>query len=51
MILSDYKYAILDDDSDMLLEQKDHFVQTDNNIGLTDKDVERLKKILEIDNI
>lgn len=26
-------YVILDDDSDMLLEQKDHFIQTDSYLG------------------
>jgi hypothetical protein len=37
----DYKsYVILDDDTDMLLWQKDNFVNTDGQIGLTDEDVE-----------
>ena len=31
----DYSYIIVDDDNDMLLEQKDNFVQTDPMIGLT----------------
>jgi len=31
------KYAILDDDSDMLLWQKDHFFQCDNEFGLTEE--------------
>lgn len=43
----DYQYAILDDDADMLLEQKEHFVQTDCEIALTDADVKKLQKILE----
>lgn len=30
-----YRYAIIDDDSDMLLRQQDHFFQTDNYSGLT----------------
>lgn len=30
-----YRYAIIDDDSDMLLNQADHFFQTDNYTGLT----------------
>jgi hypothetical protein len=30
-----YKYAIIDDDSDMLLWQQDHFFQVDNYSGLT----------------
>lgn len=32
---SDFHYAILDDDSDMLLWQKDHFFQTSWEKGLT----------------
>lgn len=30
-----YRYAIIDDDSDMLLSQANHFFQTDNYSGLT----------------
>lgn len=30
-----YRYAIIDDDSDMLLWQQNHFFQTDNYSGLT----------------
>jgi hypothetical protein len=30
-----YRYAIIDDDSDMLLNQQSHFFQTDNYAGLT----------------
>lgn len=30
-----YEYVILDDDSDMLLEQADRFIQVDDTIGLT----------------
>ena len=51
MGLADYQYAILDDDGDMLLEQKDHFVKTDFFTGLTDQDVENVKSILESDII
>ena len=47
--LADYQYAILDDDGDMLLEQKDHFVKIDFFTGLTDQDVENVKGILESD--
>lgn len=43
----DYQYAILDDDGDMLLEQKDHFVQTDPLVGVTDENIELLKNILD----
>lgn len=42
----DYQYAILDDDGDMLLEQKDHFVQTNPEVGVTDEDIILLKNIL-----
>ena len=34
----DFNYVILDDDSDMLLEQKDYFIQCDSNEGLTKKE-------------
>jgi hypothetical protein len=44
---SDFKsFVILDDDSDMLLEQKDNFVHVDSKIGLSDKDVEQAIRIL-----
>lgn len=36
------RYAILDDDSDMLLWQKDDFFQTDHKIGLTNEIAERV---------
>ena len=42
----DYQYAILDDDSDMLLEQKEHFVQVDSYEALTDEEVEKVREIL-----
>ena len=32
----DFTYVILDDDTDMLLEQKDHYLNTNSEIGLTD---------------
>jgi hypothetical protein len=31
----DYQYVIIDDDGDMLLNQKDNFVRTDSENGLT----------------
>lgn len=34
---SDYNYIILDDDSDMLLEQKDNFIQCDSMLGLNEE--------------
>lgn len=43
---SDFNYVILDDDCDMLLEQKDNFVHTDSYLGLQDKDVELAIEIL-----
>ena len=41
-----YRYVILDDDSDMLLSQKDNFIQTDSLNGLSRKDVNKAIKIL-----
>jgi hypothetical protein len=40
------KYVILDDDSDMLLEQASHFVHTKTVDGLTEQNVEEAIKIL-----
>lgn len=42
----DFTYVILDDDSDMLLEHKDNFVQTKSEVGLTNDDVKRAVEIL-----
>jgi HAD domain in Swiss Army Knife RNA repair proteins len=42
----DYNYIILDDDTDMLLEQKDHFVNTDSMNGLSIEDAEKAIQIL-----
>jgi hypothetical protein len=42
----DYTYLILDDDSDMLLEHKDHFIRTKSDIGLTQSDVNTSIQIL-----
>lgn len=39
-------YLILDDDSDMLYEQRDHFLKTDGRYGLTDDDVPKAIEIL-----
>lgn len=36
------RYAILDDESDMLLWQKDHFFQTSFDTGITDEMAERV---------
>lgn len=45
---SDFRYAILDDDSDMLLWQKDHFFHTTWEKGLTE---EIAKKVTEHLNV
>jgi hypothetical protein len=42
----DYNYVILDDDTGMLLEHKDYFVNTDKYKGLSDEDAERAIRIL-----
>lgn len=42
----DFNYCILDDDSDMLLEQKDYFVNTDCFEGLTEVKARRVIEIL-----
>lgn len=42
----DYHYVIFDDDSDMLLEQAPHFVQTDPEVGLTHDNVFDAQRIL-----
>lgn len=40
------RYAIIDDENDMLTEQQKHFVQTNSQFGITCKDVERVISIL-----
>jgi len=42
----DYKYVIFDDDTDFLLGQKDNFIHTNEENGITQKDINRAKKIL-----
>ena len=42
-------YVIIDDDSDMLESQLDHFVQTNWEVGLTEEDVNKAIKILNND--
>jgi len=39
------RYAILDDNSDMLSEQLPRFVQTDTFVGLQDEHIDKLKKL------
>lgn len=46
----DFNYVILDDDSDMLLEQAEHFIKTDTYLGLTKDDVEKAISILNRNN-
>jgi hypothetical protein len=41
-------YCIVDDNDDMLPEQLPYFVQTDSRVGLTVKDIEKIKQILKI---
>lgn len=42
----DYEFVIFDDDSDMLLGQKDNFIQTSRETGITQEDIDKAKKIL-----
>ena len=42
----DFNYVILDDDSDMLLEQAEYFIKTDPYLGLSEEDVKQAIKIL-----
>ena len=42
----DYNYIILDDDDDMLLEQKNYFIHTNPITGLTEEDVQKAILIL-----
>lgn len=42
----DFKYVILDDDDDMLLEQAEYFIQTDSKVGLTNEQAIKAINIL-----
>lgn len=42
----DYTYLILDDDSDMLYDQRNHFIQTNAEVGITLSDAKRGIEIL-----
>jgi histidinol phosphatase-like enzyme len=46
----DYEYVIFDDESDMLLGQKDNFIQTDEQTGITQEDIDKAIKILNREN-
>ena len=43
-----YEYVIFDDDQDMLLGQVSHFIHVDRMVGLTQEDIDKAKKILDI---
>jgi hypothetical protein len=43
----DFEYCIVDDDTDMLLSQKEHFVHVNERYGITEKDIKKIKKILD----
>jgi hypothetical protein len=47
---SDYQYVILDDDTDMLYEQKDNFINTDSFLGLREGDTKNAIRILNNGN-
>lgn len=46
----DFNYVILDDDSDMLLEQTEHFIKTDTYLGLSEDNVAKAISILNGNN-
>ena len=45
----DYEYVIFDDDTDFLLGQKDNFIRTDEQTGLTQENINQAIKILTRD--
>lgn len=44
----DFKYVIFDDESDFLLGQAANFIQTNGENALTQEDIDKAKKILEL---
>ena len=46
----DYEYVIFDDDTDFLLGQKDNYIRTDYETGLTQADIDKAIKILNREN-
>lgn len=44
----DYEYAIVDDNDDMLIGQIGHIVKTNEDTGLTQEDVDKIRKILKM---
>jgi len=47
----DFNYVILDDESDMLLEQSKNFVQCQSEIGLTSEIIMKAKEILNTQSV
>lgn len=47
----DYEYVILDDDTDMLMCQKDNFINISRKTGITEEDIEKIINILERRNL
>lgn len=47
----DYEYVILDDDTDMLMCQKDNFIHIDRESGLTEEHIDRAIDIFERRNL
>jgi len=43
-------YCIVDDDNDMLSTQLENFVQVNSEVGLTEEDCEKIKRILNFEN-
>lgn len=44
-------YVIFDDDSDMMLWQKEHFIHINGQTGITQKDIDKAKQLLNIQRI
>ena len=44
----EYTYVILDDEDDMLLQQRKHFIHINSFSGITQEDINKAKKILNI---
>lgn len=45
---TDYEYVIFDDDQDMLLGQIDNFIHINADTAITQEDIDKAKKILDI---
>lgn len=43
-------YVIFDDDNDMLMQQKEHFIHIDHMVGITQENIEEAKRILNIES-